>query len=164
MSVQTEINRIESAKTAIATAIAGKGVTVPSGTKLDGMAALIRSIVASGGAAGGVTMSKLGEGTFTGTGELEYTLNHGLGVTPKAVVLIRSGTITTNQLLLGVVVNVGDKRETYGIFTKTSTTTFVIMAYSYMVGEWDENLATLKVANSPYVFPSGKTFTWKAYA
>ena len=48
MSVQTEITRIESAKTAIATAIEGKGVTVPDGTLLDGMAALIESIEAGG--------------------------------------------------------------------------------------------------------------------
>lgn len=41
MSVGTEISRLENAKAAIATAIAGKGVTVPNGTKLDGMAALI---------------------------------------------------------------------------------------------------------------------------
>ena len=46
MSVQTEITRIESAKTAIATAIEGKGVTVPDGTLLDGMAPLIESIEA----------------------------------------------------------------------------------------------------------------------
>ena len=51
MSVQTEITRIESSKTAIATAIAGKGVTVPSGTLLDGMASLIESIEAGGGGA-----------------------------------------------------------------------------------------------------------------
>ena len=49
MSVQTEITRIESAKTAIATAIEGKGVTVPDGTLLDGMASLIESIEAGGG-------------------------------------------------------------------------------------------------------------------
>lgn len=48
MSVQTEINRIETAKAAIGTAIAGKGVAVPSGTKLDGMAALIDGIEAGG--------------------------------------------------------------------------------------------------------------------
>lgn len=48
MSVQSEITRIESAKTAIATAIEGKGVTVPDGTLLDGMAALIESIEAGG--------------------------------------------------------------------------------------------------------------------
>ena len=50
MSIQTEITRIESAKTAIATAIEGKGVTVPDGTMLDGMAVLIDSIEAGGGA------------------------------------------------------------------------------------------------------------------
>ena len=50
MSIQTEITRIESAKTAIATAIEGKGVTVPDGTKLDGMAPLIESIETGGGA------------------------------------------------------------------------------------------------------------------
>lgn len=44
MSVQSEITRIGNAKTAIKTAIEGKGVTVPSGTKLDGMALLIESI------------------------------------------------------------------------------------------------------------------------
>lgn len=44
MSVGTEISRLENAKAAITTAIAGKGVTVPNGTKLDGMAALIDSI------------------------------------------------------------------------------------------------------------------------
>ena len=49
MSVQTEITRIESAKTAIATAIEGKGVAVPEGTKLDGMAALVEAISAGGG-------------------------------------------------------------------------------------------------------------------
>lgn len=50
MSVGTEISRLENAKAAITTAIAGKGVTVPSGTKLDSMAALIDSIEAGGGA------------------------------------------------------------------------------------------------------------------
>ena len=52
MSVQSEITRIESAKTAIATAIEGKGVTVPEGTKLDGMAALVEAISAGGGSGG----------------------------------------------------------------------------------------------------------------
>ena len=49
MSVQTEITRIESAKAAIATAIEGKGVTVPEGTKLDGLAALVEAIQGGSG-------------------------------------------------------------------------------------------------------------------
>lgn len=47
MSVQTQIDRLTGAKTDIAAAIAGKGVTVPDGTLLDGMAALIASIQVS---------------------------------------------------------------------------------------------------------------------
>ena len=44
MSIQTELTRLTNAKAAIQTAIEGKGVTVPSGTLLDGMASLIESI------------------------------------------------------------------------------------------------------------------------
>lgn len=44
MSVQSEITRISNAKTAIKTAIEGKGVAVPDATMLDGMPALIDDI------------------------------------------------------------------------------------------------------------------------
>lgn len=53
MSIQTELTRITNAKAAIKTAIEGKGVTVPDGTRLDGMAALIESIEAGGSGGGG---------------------------------------------------------------------------------------------------------------
>ena len=49
MSIQTELTRIKNAKAAIKAAIEGKGVTVPDGTLLDGMAALIEAIEAGGG-------------------------------------------------------------------------------------------------------------------
>ena len=49
MSIQTDLTRITNAKAAIKTAIEGKGVTVPEGTLLDGMAALIESIESGGG-------------------------------------------------------------------------------------------------------------------
>ena len=49
MSIQTNLTRITNAKSAIKTVIEGKGVTVPDGTLLDGMAALIESIEAGGG-------------------------------------------------------------------------------------------------------------------
>ncbi len=42
--VNDQITRLSSAKQAIADAITGKGVTVPEGTKLDGMGALIQAI------------------------------------------------------------------------------------------------------------------------
>ena len=48
MSINTEIARLEAAKTALAASITGKGVTVPDGTKLDGMSALVDSIQQGG--------------------------------------------------------------------------------------------------------------------
>ena len=48
MSIQTQIDRLASAKAAIKTAIEGKGVTVSADTLLSGMAALIDSIEAGG--------------------------------------------------------------------------------------------------------------------
>ena len=61
MSIDTELTRLTNAKAAIKAAIEGKGVTVPSGTLLDGMAALIDAIEAGGGGctadAGTVTLS-----------------------------------------------------------------------------------------------------------
>lgn len=49
MSVQSEITRLQNAKTALKTAIESKGVTVPSSTKLDGYADLVDSIESRGG-------------------------------------------------------------------------------------------------------------------
>ena len=83
MSIATEISRIKSAKSAIAAAIAGKGVTVPDGTLLDGMAALIESIEAGGG--GEVNVST---GSFTPVKTTKtLTVKHKLGKIPKAVFL-----------------------------------------------------------------------------
>ena len=69
MSIQTELTRITNAKAAIKTAIEGKGVTVPAGTLLDGMASLIESIEAGGGAPSlqskSVTYTSNGTATIT---------------------------------------------------------------------------------------------------
>ena len=48
MNIQTELTRLTNAKAAVKAAIEGKGVTVPDGTLLDGMAPLIESIEAGG--------------------------------------------------------------------------------------------------------------------
>lgn len=78
MSIQTELSRIINAKAAIKAAIEGKGVTVPDGTLLDGMAALIESIEAGGG---GMTVI---QGTFTcAENTMSYEVVHNLGKIPK---------------------------------------------------------------------------------
>ena len=82
MSVQTELTRITNAKAAIKTAIEGKGVTVPDGTLLDGMAALIESIEAGGGggfATGTLTFNEL-QSTCS-----NLTVTHNLGFAPEHI-------------------------------------------------------------------------------
>lgn len=51
MSVNSEIERLQNAKSALKTSIEGKGVSVPAATKLDGYSALVDSIETGGGSA-----------------------------------------------------------------------------------------------------------------
>lgn len=87
MSIQTDLTRIKNAKAAIKTAIEGKGVTVPDGTLLDGMAALIESIEAGGGGVSGITY---GIYIPSVTGK-KNTIEHGLGVVPKLFAICAGG-------------------------------------------------------------------------
>lgn len=92
MSIQTELSRIINAKAAIKTAIEGKGVTVPEATLLDGMASLIESIAAGGGA-------KIATGSFTNISQENYSteITHGLGTIPKIVIILWDN-ITLNSV------------------------------------------------------------------
>ena len=92
MSIQSELTRLTNAKAAIKTAIEGKGVAVPEGTLLDGMAALIESIEAGVGGGGGLPepFTAFKTGTFTLaslTYCIDYPINHGLGVKPTIFAL-----------------------------------------------------------------------------
>lgn len=82
MGIQTELTRITNAKSAIKTAIEGKGVTVPDGTLLDGMAALIESIEAGGGGGGSSwtdNYSVFATGSFTPTEKAtEWSIDTGV--------------------------------------------------------------------------------------
>lgn len=49
MSIATDLTRLQTAKADLKTAIEGKGVTVPSATKIDGYADLVDSIQSGGG-------------------------------------------------------------------------------------------------------------------
>ena len=100
MSIQTELTRITNAKAAIKTAIEGKGVTVPDGTLLDGMASLIESIEAGGG--GGV---KSASGTFTpASTSFSYQVTHNLGVVPNFALIWQdaSYSIDSGTMFIGI--------------------------------------------------------------
>ena len=108
MSIQTELARLTNAKAAIQTAIEGKGVTVPSGTLLDGMAALIESIEAGGGGDfnfdGYIGITKATSGIFTVTQDTKAVkINHGLSETPKIALALPEydPSVTTNYRAFG---------------------------------------------------------------
>ena len=99
MSIQTELTRITNAKAAIKTAIEGKGVTVPAGTLLDSMAALIESIEAGGGG-GDLEVSC---GIITPAAAMEsISWNHGLSKPPDFVLIFlpRGYSFTTYANIL----------------------------------------------------------------
>ena len=93
MSIQTELARLTNAKNAIQAAIEGKGVTVPSGTLLDGMAALIDSIETGGGGA------KIITGEFTlDTAAAGVLIEHSLSEVPNfAYYFALKAPSTSNQ-------------------------------------------------------------------
>lgn len=78
MSIASELTRLQNAKKAISNAIANKGVTVPTGTKLDGMAALIGKIQKGGSLETfhGVIV-RAGTGYHVGGGTVYYTSKEG---------------------------------------------------------------------------------------
>ncbi|MGI6028205.1 MAG: hypothetical protein ACOX81_02180 [Candidatus Heteroscillospira sp.] len=82
MSIAADKARIEEAKAAIAAAIAEKGVDVPEGTKIDGMAELIAAIEAGGG---GIETGSFCLAEFRVLYQNQYTISHSLGVIPSYV-------------------------------------------------------------------------------
>ena len=115
MSIHTELTRITNAKAAIKTAVEGKGVTVPDGTLLDGMASLIESIEAGGG--GGSV--KLAHGTLTfasdtaiaGLGGTHY-VTHNLGVTPNFALIFAKSFSAKNDFICSYFNSIGISKYT----------------------------------------------------
>ena len=117
MSVQSEIDRIAGAKSDISTAITNKGVTVPSGTKLDGMAALIDSI--SGGE--DVIIKQV---TFNPSGNFLLSNNrcvvtHNCGKIPKAVFIFSDNT-NISYVGYGYIFNFSGSKNTTNVSMYTS--------------------------------------------
>ena len=174
MSVQSEITRIESAKTAIATAIEGKGVTVPEGTKLDGLAALVESIEAGGG--------NFATGTFTTTDDItsNVVINHNLGVKPKFIIVLCTESQTySNSSINGLPFyylyqysskEYGNKYQYPTGSTASYASGYISDSHDGKVGAWyrvnvDETTFTLKQAkiSSEYGIGASLSFFWIAY-
>ena len=89
MSIASEISRLQSDSTAIATAIAAKGVTVPSGSGFDDYATLIGSIQTGGG--GTILVPTAGDYPVVGNGGLGGGGNN-LTSTGISIIIPVSGT------------------------------------------------------------------------
>lgn len=112
MSIQSELTRITNAKAAIKTAIEGKGVTVPAGTLLDGIASLIESIEAGSVLIGNFTTVTYGSFQLAEDSS-KYTIDlgyKGSGSPPvvEQFIILRDmestymGTKTNNSLVAAV--------------------------------------------------------------
>lgn len=79
MSVQTQIDRISGAVSAAIAALSEKGVTVPAGTKVDGLAALIAAIEAGGGSGDNIHSGEI----IIAEDCTQFPINHGFDSTPS---------------------------------------------------------------------------------
>ena len=106
MSISLEITRISNAKTAIAESIANKGVTVPSGTKIDGMATLIDSIQTGGAAVQpSKALTVTSNGTTTITPDAPYDAIKQVDLTVDVVADVPLVTVTFKATQFGEEIN-----------------------------------------------------------
>lgn len=138
MSIQTELTRITNAKAAIKTAIEGKGVTVPDATLLDGMASLIESIQAGGGAI--YTESIIPAEAK----EAHLHITHNLGVIPNfaAIYTLDDDTSVTDHAYLRVkaafCTDVNDKTTICGgsVYRKKNSASYLLTSYNANIYEF----------------------------
>ena len=167
MSIQTELTRITNAKAAIKTAIEGKGVTVPDGTLLDGMASLIESIEAGGGgfATGNFTPS---EKTFS------TIIEHGLGIVPNYIAFFIHDETNDNIDAGGIVSFITNKswcRLVWNFKGSPTSSGLNTTRGSYYLGAgnpntWhifaDDNIIDINFVTG-ISFSGGKTYEWIAW-
>ena len=165
MSIQTELTRITNAKAAIKTAIEGKGVTVPDGTLLDGMAALIESIQAGGGGGSGL---KVSTGTYTSAADTAYiTVQHMLGVIPTfAFVCVLYGGSKNGLLMLfqnELTITINHAYGNYLYASEPLTAAGLTEAKAYNIRAYGANESDISFGVNTTnwnLFPTGNTYQW----
>lgn len=166
MSIQTELTRITNAKAAIKAAIEGKGVTVPDGTMLDGMAALIESIEAGGG---GIVYTS---GTLVFSSSIKcggYELTHGLGQIPQ-IFIITSKFQGNSDYSLYCYTEISEGLRNFGFGADKFCYAFANKGFNYSsrcgvsgneVNTMDENKITFRDANYSH-FDNNQAYSWIA--
>lgn len=148
MSIQTELTRITNAKAAIKAAVEGKGVTVPDGTLLNGMAALIESIEAGGG--GGVVTGSFTQAETFNIYSKVFSIDTGATDVQQGIVYLRDAINTgTNGYRIICVVITPD----YSYCQKGNLT---------MNGTFVLKNGIISMTGTPYAaeFQAGHTYEW----
>lgn len=177
MSIQTELTRITNAKASIVAAVEGKGVTVPDGTLLDGMAALIESIEA------GLEYNRLksvANGTFTVAERTEISSNnrfifeHNSGVVPF-LFTITASTMSAQGDLKSIVTfripnSTAESAPSVKSFStrRASSSSTVYASSSIELGStsaslWDAQYVSIVDYNTTQYLNTDITYTWNAY-
>lgn len=178
MSVQSEITRLQNAKAAIKAAIEGKGVTVPNGTLLDGMASLIESIQAG---SGGFENIQTVTGSFTPESLIEtetqsvpstaaFTVEHNAGFVPRAAIAY-TGTFGTSKLTLyAAIVNGLDVHNYYTISTYSVHQYYSNKRYinesiiKASKNTWNDSVFTIAHEYNMIQLSSGTTVNWVVFS
>lgn len=168
MSIQTELTRIINAKAAIKAAIEGKGITVPDATLLDGMAALIESIEAGGGATGITT----GVYIPTSTG-YDNVITHGLGVIPKLFAICAGSQVMSGSKILDSAHGFSDRNLLFRmsrISAANSPSGYIENRYNITENIFPKNVALAKANDTTinvggnYQLIAGIEYYWFALA
>ena len=143
MSVQSEITRLENAKSAIKAAIEGKGVTVPDATLLDGMASLIESIEAGGG------VENVAYGSYTPASDTYRIYYADIGA-KKPIIAVVAG-------------NNGSSSDYIKVFFVSSVESATMRLISYGSNSVMYNVATINddyLSCNSRMFKAGSTYTY----
>ena len=165
MSIQTDLTRITNAKSAIKAAIEGKGVTVPDGTLLDGMASLIESIESgvSGVWCGSVTPVSITASVTVSPVVGDELYNAVQGNKVIGIVLETGNTEdTTNRCLGGGgITNANNREIDIGVYYYQGYSSYSNSTSKRFSPKADSHIGVhFGGGNTSFRYEAGKTFIW----
>ena len=167
MSIKSEITRLQNAKTAIATAIKNKGVSVPTGTKLDEMGSLINNISTGTSTSDATAIASdvlQGKTAYNATGKItgtiaSYSGEHTDGAEEGTAGIFPSGTLNVTQVGTYDVTNYASATFSVSTEAKTVTPSASTQNVTPTSGKYLSKV-TVNPIPSNYIIPSGtKTIT-----
>lgn len=154
----------------IVAAIEGKGVTVPDGTLLDGMAALIESIEAGGGGAGNIATGSITNSASYSVAALdvmtinEWVTNYGAFPTTLYAAYFdeNPGEITSEYFPLYCASCVVDGNAKICYATVYSGTKISYAQKTNIIAQANKNTKSIQLISpsSSYNFKTGRTYRW----